>query len=405
MTDFDISDLANLEEFLKSCEVPPLGAGPPPTLMDIAGYPNWENVYSNILAFLLDTRKPHNFGPLFIRAILGAYRCHCLEEWREGAPDPEGVEVTYNVGREEVTTDTKKRIDILVECADFLLCIENKIWSNLHNDLGEYREHCENNSSERPVLGIVLGPDRIHNPSLQKHRFVSITYDDLVKQVRRRMGSYVGPHNTRYQYLLFDFLEQASRLTMTEDQKKFLKFWRENDENIRNIRQQCDKMFQSPNPDVRELAQAHHDECFKRLEAPERKVFGEHGVGPGGSRRAKREMYSYFALAENYCIDGYRIFLDAEFWPHRVILVLGDRNSKSESQALDELIKKIVAKSKIDFEYHDHPEGSYKKIIKRSNESPFEESAFAEAVDNSVEILKAIARIHSADQQTQQETS
>lgn len=390
MTDFDTSDLANLEEFLKSCEVPPVGAGPPPTLMDIAGFPNWENVYSNILAFLLDTDEAHNFGALFIRAILGAYCSLCPEEWRKDAPDPEGIETTDSVEREVSTAEG--RIDILVESADFLICIENKIWSPLHNNLGEYREHCEkNSSSKRPVLGIVLGPDRIADPSLQKHRFVSITYDDLVKQVRRRMGSYVGPHNTRYQHLLFDFLEQASRLTMTEDQKKFLKFWRENDENIRNIRQQCDKMFQ--NLDVRERAQAHYNKCLKELEGPECKVFGEHGVAPFGSRRAKREMYSYFALAENDCIDGCRIFLDAEFWPHRVILVLGNRNGNT--LALDKLIKEIEAKSKIDFDKcHDHPEDSCKKIIKRSNESPFEESAFAEAVNNSVKILKAIACIH-----------
>ncbi len=286
--------------------------------MDIAGFPNRENVYSNILAFLLDTGEVHGFGTLFIRAILGAYRCHCPED----APGSEGVETADSVEREVITD--KGRIDILVECADFHLCIENKIWSPLYNNLGEYREYCEKKSSGCPVLGIVLSPHRVTDQIDPKHRFVSITYGDLVEQVRQRMGSYIGPHNTRYQHLLFDFLEQASRFTMTEDQKKFLEFWRENDENIRNIRQQCDKMFRDLN--VHEKAQAHHDECFRRLEDPERKVFGKHGVYPRGSQRAK-QVWSYFALAKNDCIDGCRIFLDAEFWPHRIIHVLGNRNS------------------------------------------------------------------------------
>ena len=401
MTDFDTSDLANLQKFLESYKVQPVGADPPPTLMDIAGFPHWENVYSNILAFLLDTEEVHGFGTLFIRAILGAYRCRCPEEWQKDAPDPEDVETTNSVEREVITAEDK-RIDILIECADFKICIENKIWSNLHNDLGKYRKHCEKNSGGHPVLGIVLSPhgvtDQIDQKRLEEHRFVSITYDDLVKQVRRRMGSYIGPHNTRYQYLLFDFLEQTNRFTkpMTDDQKEFLKFWRKNDDRIRSIRQQCDKMLRDLN--VRERAQAHFDKCFEGLDDSEREVFAQHGVW---ARRGKA-AFSYFALAKNDRIDGYRIFLDAEFWPHRIIHVLGDRCG---SRISGSLINKIKDKCDIDFECHDHPGGAYKKIIKRSNESPFEESAFAEAVDNSVEILRAIAGIRLADQKIQQGTS
>ena len=62
------------------------------------------------------------------------------------------------------------------------------------------------------MLGIVLSPNGVTDRRLQDHRFVSITYGDLVKQVRQRMGSYIGTHNTQYQYLLFDFLEQTSPL-------------------------------------------------------------------------------------------------------------------------------------------------------------------------------------------------
>lgn len=46
---------------------------PPPTLMDIAGFPHWENVYSNILAFFLDGSREHGFGNLMVRAMLEAY--------------------------------------------------------------------------------------------------------------------------------------------------------------------------------------------------------------------------------------------------------------------------------------------------------------------------------------------
>ncbi len=67
--------------------------------------------------------------------------------------------------------------------------------------------------------------------------------------------------------------------------------------------------------------------------------------------------------------------------------------------------QKIKVESKIDFECHDHPGGSYKKIIKRSNESPFEESVCKDAVETSVSILRAIAAMRLAEQKIQQETS
>ena len=49
------------------------GAKEPPTLMEIAGFPRWENVYSNILAFLLNSEQVHGFGPLFIHSIMAIY--------------------------------------------------------------------------------------------------------------------------------------------------------------------------------------------------------------------------------------------------------------------------------------------------------------------------------------------
>ena len=156
MSDFDASGLANLQILIDSYTVHAIGDTEPPTLMEIAGFPHWENVYSNILGFLLNTKEAHGFGPLFIRSIVAAYRSYCPI----GGLDPERVEATDRVER-EVSTATNKRIDLLIECADFLICIENKIRSGLHNDLREYREHCEKSGDGRPVLGIVLSPDGV----------------------------------------------------------------------------------------------------------------------------------------------------------------------------------------------------------------------------------------------------
>ena len=40
-----------------------------PTFMEVAGYPHYENVCSNILAFFFDPSKPHGLGTLFLDAL------------------------------------------------------------------------------------------------------------------------------------------------------------------------------------------------------------------------------------------------------------------------------------------------------------------------------------------------
>ena len=400
MSDFDTSDLANLQEFLKSYEVQPVGAGPPPTLMDIAGYPNWENVYSNILRFLLDAGEVHGFGTLFIRAILGTYRCHCPKEWQKDAPDPEGVETTDSVER-EVSTD-KGRIDILVECADFHLCIENKIWSPLHNDLGEYRQHCKKNNDGQDVLGIVLSPYRIKDQDLQDAHFVSITYDDLVKQVRRRMGSYIAPQNTRYQHLLFDFLEQANRFTnpMSDNQRQFLKSWQENEEKINDIYANCDQMWRK----MKRKATSHRTQCLEELTEQEKQVFKDWSWDPRGDKEYGACWRTVFDLKEMSSIDGCRVHLDIEFHPLRISHLLGHR-SPSPRSGLDIIASRVNSNCGSAFNYSNHPSEPNKIVMKKSEDSPLEDSVCKDAIETSVAILKAIAAMCLAEQKIQQETS
>ena len=383
MPDFETGDLVDLQALMDSYGVHPTGVNEPPTLMEIANFPHREIVYSNILAFLLDSEQVHGFGHLFIRSIMAIYSNRCPDDWPKEGIDPESVWATEKVDREAIT-NTNKRIDILIECADFVVCIENKIWSGLHNDLGEYRKHCEKLSDGHydRVVGIVLSPNRVTHRNLQDHRFVNITYGDLVDQVRHRMGSYIGSHNTQYQYLLFDFLEQASRIskanTMTDDQRKFLEFWRKNDEKISNIQDRCDELWRRLRP--REIAQAHIDRCKERLTERERQVF-ETWI----HRRHKcyEPNVSVFDLAGNGDIDGCGLFLDVDFHPLRVSHSLGKRRGCKP----DVLTSRIGGKCGIEF-VKSSPSDRPEFVNERS---PFDESIREEAVRVSVCILQEIA--------------
>lgn len=375
--EFEASGLGDLQALMDSYTVHATGIKKPPTLMEIARFPKQENVYSNILAFLLDSEQVHGFGELFIRSIMAVYGRHCPAGWPGKGVAPESVRGTQNVER-EATTDSGKRIDLLIECADFVICIENKIRFRLHNDLGEYRKHCEeiSNGHRDRVLGIVLSPHRVSHPSLQAHRFVNIIYDDLVDEVRHRMGSYFGSHNTQYQYLLLDFLEQAGRFSrinaMTDDQRKFLEFWRENDEKITNIRDRCDELWHLLRP--KEIAQAHIDAVNDRLTEGERKIF-EPWI-------YKRHV-SVYDLAGDGDIDGCGLFLDVDFHPLRVKHVLGKRRGCEP----DVLASRIGNKCGIRFV---KPSNRHEHVM---GQSPFEESVREEVVRVSVAILKQIAEM------------
>ena len=378
MPDLEKRDYDDFQALLDSYSVHAIGANEPPTLMEIAGIPHWENVYSNILAFLLDTQKVHGFEQLFIRSLMAVYRCRCPAGWPMEGLDLESVQATESVER-EARTDSDKRIDILIECTDCVVCIENKIWSGLHNDLGDYRKHCEalSDGDRNRVVGIVLSPYRVTDPSLHAHLFVSITYGDLANEVRQRMGGHIGSRNTKYQYLLFDFLEQISRLsranTMSDDQRKFLDFWRKNKGKINNIQSMCDAMLLR----AKEMARAHRTQCEEQLTEEEREVF---------KMWIHKGRTSVFDLARGGEVEGCGLFLDVNFHPLRVSHVLGKRRGSEP----DALASRIAQKCKIEF---DKSSGRPRSIC---DQSPFDESVRKKAVETSVAILKAIADMRLA---------
>ena len=381
MSELHTDSFHSIQAMLDSYKCRELEPAGPPTLLEIAGFPHWENVCSNILAFFLDTGQAHGFGPLFVRSILGAYRSRCRQDWLEGVPCPENVGAADAVKREDIT-DNGKRIDILVDCADFRICIENKIRADLNNDLGDYREHCKKDSDGRPVLGIVLSPDHIQSDELNANRFVSITYDDLVKQVSQRLD-YIGSEFTRYRYLLCDFLEHAGRFSrttkMNDDDKAFLEFWKQNELKMSNI----DKWRERMRELLHGKAEAHQKKCLSRLSEREQEVF---------KSWTHKKNTAVFDLKENGAIDGCSIYLDVEFHPLRVTHILGKRRG-SDPTALVTKIKECC------------PTLSFKTSIGSNRhkfaieDTPFNEndSVCDQAVQTSVDILKYIAERYLAE--------
>ena len=92
------------------------------TIFSVAGYPHYENVCSNILAFYLNPNNNHKLGRLFFSALL------------ESAGHTELIDEEFQVDR-EVCTDKQGRIDILIETNKSVIGIENKIYHTLNKNL------------------------------------------------------------------------------------------------------------------------------------------------------------------------------------------------------------------------------------------------------------------------------
>ena len=81
-----LTSVTGLQALVDSYTIHDTGSTKPPTLMEIAGFPHWENVFSNILAFLTDANQAHGFGTLFIRALIAAYRQRSPDGWSRASP-------------------------------------------------------------------------------------------------------------------------------------------------------------------------------------------------------------------------------------------------------------------------------------------------------------------------------
>ncbi len=172
-----------------------------PTFMEVAGYPHYENVCSNILAFYLDPEQPHGLGALVLDALARVGNI---------APAGEGVGGNVSVER-EVTTDAGNRIDLLIESDTHAVVIENKIHAGVNNPFGDYTKYLERRTSEgreKHRFLLTLSP----TDEGAGWGFANITYTEFVAEIRAMLGRYVSRADTRYLTLLLDFLNTLENL-------------------------------------------------------------------------------------------------------------------------------------------------------------------------------------------------
>ena len=165
------------------------------TFMEISGYPYYENVCSNILAFYLNPKEEHKLGSVLINSLIKVVK-------NKGQKIYKDIDLSHlNIYR-EYTTLKGNRIDIVIQNEEIVIGIENKIYASVYNDLEDYAKTLNklNNNSIKLLLSV---HQELRNTT--HNDFINITYSEFFKQLKQDLKSYKQIENKWYIYLI-DFI-------------------------------------------------------------------------------------------------------------------------------------------------------------------------------------------------------
>lgn len=196
------------------------------TLFDICGYPHYENVVSNVLAYFFDPSKPHGLGNVCIQALLTSFDSKI-----------EDIDELWEIER-EVRTSEGKFIDILLKNDDVVILIENKVYAALYNDLKGYLRFIQKEYPGKTIFPIVLC---LHSP-VEESRvdgYNIITYENYFNQFRNLIGSVIDKVDLRYMQIMTDLMTNMNKLKEgTKMDEQFINFVTEhNDELIKLVQE------------------------------------------------------------------------------------------------------------------------------------------------------------------------
>lgn len=148
---------------------------PKQTYLEILRVHQQEVPLANLLAFFFRPTEKHALDNLFLEALLGT-ECASIIKGVENTDTPETVSANayfngkktevdfFKIENVKVRTEVKvvgdKRIDILIETKDFVVCIEFKINHDLDNPLQAYQDFVETKYKNKRHIFLVLAPYR-----------------------------------------------------------------------------------------------------------------------------------------------------------------------------------------------------------------------------------------------------
>jgi hypothetical protein len=208
------------------------------TFLGISGYPHYENVISNILAFYFDVSEQHGLNDLFIKSLLGA----CNEN------SSDFTNVTNVEVYREYQTKKYGRIDLLVRTDEMDIIIENKVYAPITNDLADYYQTIESENQQiennKEIKAIVLSLSEKTNNDVIEQRFEYVTYKLFFAKVQEYIGAYMTTANSDWLVFLKNLFTEVDNLR---------------GENKMENPQEIAKFFSKYSPTIIELAEEHKE--------------------------------------------------------------------------------------------------------------------------------------------------
>lgn len=219
------------------------------SIFSICGFPHYERVTSNVLAFFLNNQREHGLGNLFIESLLSLSKIPI-----------EGFDLNYQVEIETPTTKGKF-IDLDILGNDYRIIIENKIFAPLYNDLEEYYNFASKKNTKVIAYVLSLFPQ----PPELKHKYkkyLFITYEMLFEEIRKRIGEFMTDSNQRYLPLLFDFMKNIENLKRGNVMDlEFIDFVKENQKDVEKINIRLKQLHD----DLRKIVQSVNSTVFDKF--------------------------------------------------------------------------------------------------------------------------------------------
>lgn len=293
-------------------------------LIEIAGYPSWENVNSNLLAFYFDEQEEHGFGRLFFSSLLDVLSDEFSEFDRNDfeAEDPVTAE-------REVFIQGGGRIDLLVkptsteeqetaeqsDDSSWAILIENKLYHHLANSLKDYWDSV--NAEHK--FGIVLSLHPVSAKDMKEKTladpgvlFKNITHRQLAAQVKKNLPEYFEQADDRHLLFLKDYLAniETHYMSNTEHLDQTLALFHQKQEKIKELKDQ----------DVR-LLEFISETVFD--------IFRANNIYPGSDKKTSQAKHFYFPDEEDELHRAFRFYV-----------ILGEIRYQSQFECYFELYRK-----------------------------------------------------------------
>jgi len=321
---------------------------------EISGFPRWENVNSNLLAFYFDKKEEHGFKTLFLESILELLKDKNLNFIYT-------TETDYVVER-EVYTDKGKRIDILIKACDetWAIIIENKVDAILYNDLSDYWSSTKADNK----FGIVLSVE----PMCNNKGFVNITHKELMKKVIANLGNFYAESNDRHLLFLKEYVSCVNNFyensIEVKKMEQILKKFQDNKENIKRLKRIDAKL--------QEFITTTVDEVLKSF-----------GLNPASSNKAAMSRHFEFNKQFRFWIDYEQIKFENKIVSF--FELFGKENTEKGEELKTELEKMGIFSEKVQKGTGGKPGGSYCHIYKISIPCADFENGFAEHLKKQLE--------------------